>query len=175
MATIELKGIKELQITLEDLREFGDGTLATAIVRAGLQVVAKQMRADVDSRVKGVRQEVGYRFVRQEAKGVRVGKVGVGVGRRRAHNAERRGRSGIGITSGNWHWWVLGSFKGERFARRRRGGGRIAGVKPQSRGVMPAQQPNFASNAAIKAKPAVLTAMQRVGRKAIDSFCSQHK
>jgi hypothetical protein len=40
---------------------------------------------------------------------------------------------------------------------------------------MPAQQPHFASNAAIKAKPAVLAAMQRVGRKAIDSFSSQHK
>jgi len=175
MATIELKGIKELQITLSDLREFGETTLSAAVVRAGLQAVAKQMRSDIDSRVQSVRQEVGYRFVRQATKGVRVGKVGVGVGKRWAHNTERRGRAGIGINSGNWHWWVLGTFKGERFARRKRGGGRIAGVKPQSRGTMPAQQPNFASNAAIKAKPAVMAAMQRVGRKAINSFSSRHK
>ena len=172
MITLTAEGHKQVDAAFRDLSAFASEKLARAVVMSGLAAIAKQMRRDIDARVASVRDEVGYRLIKTPDGAPKQGKVGVGVGRNYTRGTiVRSGRPGVGIDATTWHWWVLGSYKsGTRYAYRRRGGGTIKGVKPQSRGVMKAQQPNFATNAATKARSAAVKAMHRTAMRQISKF-----
>lgn len=174
MLRLKATGASEIDAAFENLQAFGNEQLAAAVVRAGLRAIAKQMQRDIDPRVADVRADVGYRLLKTADGEPKRGKVGVGVGKRsKKYTNTKRARPGIGIDAGNWHWWVLGSYKsGIRYAYRRRGGGTIQGVKPQIRGVMRPQQPNFATNAATKARSAAVKAMHRTAMRQISKFSS---
>ena len=175
MITLKAEGVSDLDATFANLQAFGNEALASAVVRSGLRAIARQMQQDIMPQVSNVRQEVGYRLLRTQQGEPKTGKVGVGVGRKsKKYSNQKRSRPGIGIDAGTWHWWVLGSFKSNpRFARRRRGGGNIQGVRPQSRGTMRPQQPNFAVNAAQKARAAAVAAMTKTVTRQITKFARQ--
>ncbi len=172
---ITVSGIAEVEAALTELRAIGSKSVAYAVVAAGMGVIAGQMRQDLKPQVKHVGREVGMRFVRNANRHIVGGKVGVGVGKRTQPAVAGRRTGGIGISAANFHWWVLGSFRsGERFAERRRGGGVRVGVRPQSRGVLPPQQPNFAKQAQMKSQQRAKAAMQAAFNRAITKFAKRH-
>ena len=174
-AAITISGIAEVEATLTELRAIGSKSVAYAVVAAGMGVIADQMRQDLKPQVDHVGREVGMRFVRGENRRIISGKVGVGVGKRTQSAVVGRRTGGVGISAANFHWWVLGSFRsGERFAKRRRGGGLRSGVRPQSRGILPPQQPDFAKQAQMKSQQRAKVAMQAAFNRAITKFAKRH-
>lgn len=172
---ITVSGIAEVEAALTDLRAIGSKSVAYAVVAAGMGVIADQMRQDLKPQVEYVGREVGMRFVRNGNRQVISGKVGVGVGKRTQSAVVGRRTGGVGISAANFHWWVLGSFRsGERFAQRRRGGGLRSGSRPQSRGILPPQQPDFAKQAQMKSQQRAKAAMQAAFNRAITKFAKRH-
>ena len=161
---ISVTGLAELEATLQDFTEFGKRGMAMSVVRAGMRVVADQMRQDLKPQVNEVAAEVGYRFVRNAGTDVVAGKVGVGVGKVVHKTRPSRGRSGVGISARTFHWWVLGSFKsGQRLTTKR-----------QSRGVLRPQQPDFANQSKLRAMKRAKSAMESAMKKTIERFASNN-
>jgi hypothetical protein len=153
--SMRLAGFTDTQQSLHAFMKFGERGLAKTIVRAGLRVVAQQMRQDIDPKIQDVSDDVGYRLNRQSGTNTISGKSGVGV-------AKTVSRGKPGIHSGTWHWWVLGSFK--TMNRRTRTGA--------NRGRMPAQQPDFADRAKQRAQQRARAAMEAAMGRSIERFFS---
>lgn len=173
--SVTVSGMAEIEAAFADLHDLASGPIAYSVVGAGMRVIAAQMREDLKPQIQHVASEVGYRFVRDAGQHIVKGKVGVGVGKGlRSSGVSRRSR-GVGISADTFHWWVLGSFRsGERFAKRRRGGGLRSGVRPQSRGILPPQQPGFAKQAQMKSQQRAKAAMQAAFNRAITKFAKRH-
>lgn len=153
-ASLTVDNYAEIAAAFDALVKTQPAAIARVAVRAGLNVVAAEMRLELDSRVKHLQSEIGVRYVRQTNSNIIGGKVGVGVGKRSGQivQLQRAGRPGIGIHAFNFNWWVLGSFKsGQRVTRKTRA----------NRGVLKPQQPEFAQRAATKARNTMKTAMAK--------------
>ena len=159
--SVDLQGIADIDKALAEFTKFGQRGLALSVVRAGLRVISKQMQEDIDPQVQEVKSEVGFRFNRKAGTNVVFGRVGVGVGKVIERRNVPRGSRGVGINSGNWQWWVLGSFKsGQRFTNRTRA----------NRGILKAQQPNFAQRARDRANERARSAMQAAMERSTERF-----
>jgi len=159
--SVDVQGIGEIEQALADFTKFGQRGLALSVVRAGLRVIGKQMQADIEPQVQEVKSEVGFRFNRKAGTNVVSGRVGVGVGKVIERRNVQRGSRGVGINSGNWQWWVLGSFKSvQRVTRKTRA----------NRGVLRPQQPNFAQRAKERANERVRAAMQTALERSMERF-----
>ena len=159
--SIDVQGIADIERALEDFTAFGQRGLALSVVRAGLRVIGEQMQEDMKPQVQHMAAEVGYRFDRKTSSTMVAGRVGVGVGKHVNRQNVNRGSRGLGITSGTWHWWVLGSFKtGQRFTNRTRA----------NRGILKAQQPNFAQRAKERANERARAAMQAAMERSTERF-----
>jgi hypothetical protein len=159
--SVNLQGLHEVEVAFADFAEFGQRGLALSVVRAGLRAIGEQMQEDMKPQVQHMAAEVGYRFDRKASSTMVAGRVGVGVGKRINRQNVNRGSRGLGITSGNWHWWVLGSFKtGQRFTNRTRA----------NRGILKAQQPNFAQRARDRAAERARSAMQAAMERSTERF-----
>jgi hypothetical protein len=128
MPVIELKGLAELNVTLQDLAANGARKAAKAGTNAGLGVLANALKSAVNASSASpelkaaARKTIAKRLKRREGQET-VGKVGFGVGRRsqktkKAQSAHQRymagqggahNMRGVGVSSANIHWFVLGT------------------------------------------------------------------
>ena len=114
---VELKGERELNRKLKTLRE----SAAKRAVQRGLSKAAqyslKGVKGTIPSKYKDVRKAVGWRALKRSQNANEPGaKVGAGVGKRGKKYyattiADRSGRSGVGFSVANIHWWFAGTKK----------------------------------------------------------------
>jgi hypothetical protein len=149
----DIEGMQQLLKSLDALpTKVGRSVLSSAI-RGGLNVIQKQMKSEMDPKVKAAKRGIGTRF--KKGKQV-VAKVGVGVGKRKKPLKRARKRTtkgGVGIDDRNLHWWVAGTK--QRTTKKTKG----------DRGKMPAKDPQLAVRAYKKAKGKILAEMVRLGKK----------
>lgn len=134
-ATID--GLDSILKKLTILETKSAGKVLAAIVRAQLTVIGKQMKADVDKKVKEGRKGVRSRFKNSARKNVIKAVVGFGVGKKKKNapkkvNSKGNRKGGVGISAQNIHWWVAGTK--ERQTKR-----------DADRGSMPSMQPGLAA------------------------------
>lgn len=165
---MEIEGLADLAKALTKMQDKGSQNIARSVIRGGLQIVAKQMKADLAPEAKAAKKSIKSRFKRSAKKGV-TAKVGVGVGKRSKKATKPKKRSkkkpGVGIGPNNIHWWVAGTK--ERFAGKRRGGGTRKGTTVQRRGRMPAMQPGLARIAYSKSRGKIKAEMIKRGALAL--------
>ena len=112
MITATVTGDKRLDRRLANLGKRGATRAITAGVRAGLTPVARALRrainaSSVSTQVKReARKTVGKRFKRKRGSKIREAKVGFAVGKK---VKKESGKKGVGISSNNIHWFVLGT------------------------------------------------------------------
>lgn len=140
-----VEGLDAILRKLTDLEKKGSGRVLAAIIRAQLNAIGKQMKSDVDDKVKEGRKGVRSRFKNNAKKNVIQAKVGFGVGKKskaKPKGVNRKGnrKGGVGISAQNIHWWVAGTKK------------RTTIIRSMNRGKMPAMQPGLARIAAAKSK-----------------------
>lgn len=146
-------GLDLLLKKLDVLDKKAAGRVLSTVIRSQLNVIGKQMKADVDSKVKEGRKGVRSRFKNNAKKNFITAKVGFGVGKKKEakpRKTKRKSRGGVGIGAQNIHWWVAGTkdrFTGS--ARSRTGKNR---GKQMFRGKMPSFQPGLAAIAAAKSR-----------------------
>jgi len=112
---VELIGDKQLTAILESLPKAMARKIARKAVREGLKVIHKKMKSMIPSYFKGARRAIGYSLKKSfggVSGGGKVmqGRVGAGVGRKRGDSKKSRsGKRGVGISSANIHWFVMGT------------------------------------------------------------------
>lgn len=125
-------GIEEIDRKLATLASRQANQIARSSINAGLTVIARQIRTEIDSEPisqdlkKALKATVGKRLETKRSKYGASAKAGFGVGkntRARAARAAKRaagraGRKGVGISANDVHWFALGTKK--RFTRRPR-------------------------------------------------------
>ena len=141
-----IDGLDLILRKLETLSAKASGRVLATIIRAQLNVIGKQMKADLDSKVKEGRKGVRSRFKNKAKRNFITAKVGFNVGKKRKakRTLKLKGnrREGQGISAENAHWWVAGTKS--RMTKT---------LRPNvSRGVMPAMQPGLAAIAATKSR-----------------------
>ena len=163
--TASIDGLDAILKRMESLKQSSKVSVMRAAIRGGLNVIGKQMRADVDPQVKLGRKAVKSRF--KKGKWKITAKVGFGVGKKSKaqtpKNRKGNRKGGVGIDANNIHWWVAGTderFTGTGKGRARRN----SSPRPvMYRGLMPAMQPGLAQIAYAKARGAVKAEMIKRG------------
>jgi hypothetical protein len=140
-ATID--GLDLLLKKLDVLEKKAAGRVLGSVIRAQLNVIGKQMKADTSSKVKEGRKGVRSRFKNNAKKNFITAKVGFGVGPKRKSQKvlklKGNRRQGQGISAQNIHWWVAGTKTRQT-------------KRDANRGRMPAMQPGLAKIAASKSR-----------------------
>lgn len=123
----EVLGVKQLQRKLNTLKASTQNKLERASVTAGLRATAKAMKSEVPSTWKEGRKAIGFSFVRGKGKfaGTTFAKAGVGAGikkkareKREASKGSRAGEKGVGLSTANMHWFVLGTAERKTGSKR---------------------------------------------------------
>lgn len=154
----EIEGVAELLRACDDLRRpSAVKRVLTAALTGGLNAIGKQMKKDLDPKVKLGRSAVKSRV--QLRSGKVTAKVGFGVGKRRKKTSKQKlaqatkrdkrkakVKPGVGIGPRNVSWWIAGTKKRTTGFRRKGGYRMVNGQQaPQmNRGIMPAMQPGLA-------------------------------
>ena len=137
---IRLDGVETVIKKMQFMKDKSSLSIGRSMVRAALNVTGKQIKADLDPKVKRGRKAVKARF--KKGKFRIEAKVGFGVGPRNkkayTQRARSKSRPGVGIGPNNVHWWVAGTKK------------RTTDFKRSNRGVMPSMQPGLAKIAYAK-------------------------
>ena len=159
---MDMDGLDTILRRMESLKDSSKVAVMRSAIRAGLNVIGKQMKKDVDPKVKLGRKAVKSRF--KKGKTRIEAKVGFGVGPRNkkqvASNAARaKQKGGVGIGPNNIHWWVAGTKKRTTGSRR----GKRVDTPEMNRGSMPAQQPGLASTAYEKSQGKIKSEMIKRG------------
>jgi hypothetical protein len=163
--TASVDGLEAILKRMESLKNTSKVAVMRSAIRGGLNVIGKQMKADVDPQVKLGRKGVKSRF--KKGKFEITAKVGFGVGKKSKtpspNNRKGNRKGGVGIDAQNIHWWVAGTkqrFTGTGKGRAKRGNR----PKPvMDRGIMPAMQPGLARIAYAKSRGAVKAEMIKRG------------
>lgn len=184
-AAITIDGVEILVPELNGLATKGGRRLAQIVLKAGLNVIGKQMQRDLDPKVKEAGKAVGNRVTIYRQNVTRA-KVGFNVGKNASKvpfTRKRTSKGGIGIGPRNVHWYITGTGERWRYGDQ----GRSASGKPLSlrqrrassirrqqqgamrTGVMPAQQPGLAADAARKSLSEVRSVMQRAGGRYLEA------
>jgi len=158
---IRIDGVETVIKKMQFMKDRSSISIGRSMIRAALNVTGKQIKADLDSKVKLGRRAVKARF--KKGKFRIEAKVGFGVGPRNkkqvATKERAKGRGGVGIGANNVHWWVAGT-------KRRRTGfkrGKPTGNPIRNRGVMPAMQPGLAKIAYAKSAGKIKAEMIKRG------------
>ena len=156
----EIEGIEQLAANFNRL-DFQAQKIASSALKAGLNVVAQQIKADLSPKIKHVRKTVGVVLKRSVRNGLKAAKVGFNVGKLRPEEAVRSGRNrgGVGISGENIHWWILGAGLSNPPRVRKK----LAGKPPT--GTMATQQVTLVPNAYAKTKQTALKAMQKAAAR----------
>jgi hypothetical protein len=148
-----IEGLDLILKKLETLSVKASGRVLATVIRAQLNVIGKQMKADVDSKVKEGRKGVRSRFKNKAKKNFITAKVGFGVGKKRkaGRTLKLKGnrREGQGIGAQSIHWWVAGTKSRRTGLNRPRNPNPPA---PHDTGRMPSFQPGLAKIAATKSR-----------------------
>ena len=124
-----LTGDKRLDRKLKELSEKTARKVSAAGIRAALRVIANGIKSEIPPHMKDARKAIGMRFKRNTRKGdgIVTAKVGGGVGKKtkKKTTSKRSKRRGVGISSANIHWLLMGT--GERTQKTT---GRSTGVMP---------------------------------------------
>ena len=163
-----LTGDKELDRTLKTLGFRGSKNAVKAGIRAGLTVIAKAFRKEVNgatvdtphaaSLKAGIRKTVGVSFPYSKATGVYQAKVGFAVNKKGAKRNARTSRgltTGVGISPADVHWFTL------------TGANRLySTMEPQFRGVAKRAAARSAAPALAKVKEKIRQRIPVEARKA---------
>lgn len=135
-----LTGIHELDARLKGLELSVANKVSRSALSAGVRVVAKKIKAQIPSRLKGARKAIGGSVRKQKAgpnRGFTEAKAGAAVGKRKSRQQiefqEEKGKRkaankpGVGISSRNIHWYIQGTR-----ARTQRTTGRLTGAMPEN-------------------------------------------
>jgi hypothetical protein len=150
-----VEGLDQILRKLSYLETKGADKVLSAMIRGQLNAIEKQMKKDVDPKVKEGRKGVRSRFKNKKKKNWIQAKVGFGVGKKKKNapkkvNSKGNRKGGIGIGAQNIHWWVAGTderFRGGNYQRRKR-----MGQPERTTGSMPSMQPGLAAIAATKSR-----------------------
>lgn len=111
-----LTGDKALDRKLKFLERKAANRASRAGLGRGARVAAKAIKQEIPSSAKGIRRSIGSyvkKASRGAARGITEAKAGFSVGSaaKRAASIEknRGGKPGVGISTQNVHWWVLGT------------------------------------------------------------------
>jgi len=183
-ASITIDGVEILVPELQYLHTKAGRQLARIVLKAGLNVVGKQMKKDIDPRVKESAKAVGNRVTIYRQNVTRA-KVGFNVGkdaRKVPFRRERTSKGGVGIGPTNVHWFISGTTKryrygdqgktidtGKALSLRQRKARAMARGNGVSTGQMPALQEGLAAMAAQKSIPEMKTVMARAGRRYLEA------
>lgn len=124
-----MDGANELRARLRQLVQQVEGPLAARAVRAGVDIVAREIRSEID-RDPGLSDDQKRQLKPLVGRGSRrtefgaAGKAGFGVGQVKGRGRSGRHRSGVGITPQTVHWHVLGTedrYVGRRSYRTKNG------------------------------------------------------
>ena len=153
-------GLDEILAALTTLETKSADKVLSAMIRGQMAPIQKQMKADVDPKVKEGRKGVRSRFKNNKKKNWILAKVGFGVGpkkNQKPRRSKRTGRGGVGISAQNIHWWVAGTehrYTGGQTKKLHRKAAyktkRLNGKEIMNRGKMPSFQPGLAAIAATK-------------------------
>lgn len=163
--TVTIDGLDTIIKRMDAIKKNGGTNVAQAMIRAGLNVIGKQMKKDLSPKVRAGRAGVRSRFKRNKKKGIVTAKVGFGVGKKRKKapkvvNRKGNRKSGVGIAENNVHWWVAGT---KQRTTGRTKSGKATGYAAQNRGRMPAMQPQLAAIAYAKSKGQIQREMVKRG------------
>lgn len=138
--------IKALKVGIQQFKKGTQNRITRRVIGKGMTVIRKGIRGKVPPKYKDIKRLVGARLAKRIGQTISVGKVGVGVGIKKARakkineslaksrfkRKEKKGKksSGVGIAPENVHWWILGT-KG----RQHKSG--------KSTGTMPPQVPDI--------------------------------
>ena len=121
MTSMALSGLDELRKTLGALKDKGVKKAAKAGIVAGLQPLLSAIRSEINGAPispelkKAARQTLGKSL--KKSGDDYLGKAGFGVGKAKAKNAraaKRHGeKGGVGVSTANIHWFVLGTTERE--------------------------------------------------------------
>ena len=114
MTELTITGDDRLDRKLRALRRSLIKQVVSPAVNKALVVLDKSITGQIPGKYKDVRATVGKRLehsVASDEDGVVSGKVGFGVGKSRATAAGRGNKPGVGISSRNIHWAILGTGK----------------------------------------------------------------
>lgn len=135
--SISITGDKELDLMFRRLAEKAAKNVAFAGIRAGMRVIVKGIKSEIPPHMKEAKKAIGSRFKRNTGKkdGVVQAKVGAAVGKKKSVQAAAAKKAkathgkgkkpGVGITSRNIHWLLLGT--GDRTQKTT---GRRTGIMP---------------------------------------------
>ncbi len=147
-ASVSVSGVEIMVEELQYLHTKAGRQLARITLKAGLNVIGKQMQRDLDPKVKEAGKSVGSRVTIYRQNVTRA-KVGFNVGknaRKLSFKRKRTSKGGVGIGPRNIHWYITGTKERIRS------------------GTMPAQQPGLAADAARKSLSQVKAVMARAGK-----------
>ncbi len=154
-------GVDQILRKMTALEKKGSGRVLAAMIRGQLSVIGKQMKSDVNSKVKEGRKGIRSRFKNNAKNNWIQAKVGFGVGKKskkpsKVVNRKGNRKAGVGISAQNIHWWVAGTdprFTGGKITGRGKYKRRRLNGKPvHPTGRMPSMQPQLARIAAAKSK-----------------------
>jgi len=177
----ELQGLQEVLKNVSELRDKKAIQIAHSSVNAGLNPLTKSLRSAVNTSSasnelkRAARQTIGKRIVKQEGDIV-YGKFGFAVGKRPSANSrkaqkaqarkqlyQKGGARGVGISTNNIHWGVLGTqertTKGSNATTLR--GKQISRGVPHRTGRMKPIFAGLIERAVSSSKNDVLAAMQK--------------
>lgn len=157
---IRMVGLETVLKRMQTTKDKSSLSIGRAMVRGGLNVIGKQMKADLQPKARKGKTAVKGRFKKGNLR--IVAKVGFGVGPRNKKSiipALRGKRGGVGIGPNNIHWWVAGTKR--RFTGAING--KPTGNRILNRGSMPAMQPGLARIAYAKSVGKVKAEMIKRG------------
>lgn len=115
MATqLSFTGDTRLDRKLASLRKAVIKKVISPAVNKALVVLDKSITGEIPGKYRDIRATVGKRLehsVASDADGVVSGKVGFGVGKSHQSASNRGNKPGVGISSRNIHWAILGTGK----------------------------------------------------------------
>lgn len=111
MVKVSWTGLKEVDKTLEHLKQSAINRVVRPALAKATRVALKELKKSIPTRYKDVRKSVGMNSIKAKKNQGLVGyKVGAGVGKSsRTTSIERAGRKGVGFGGRNIHWWFLGT------------------------------------------------------------------
>ena len=180
-ASVSVSGVEIMVEELQYLHTRAGRQLARITLKAGLNVIGKQMQRDLDPKVKEAGKSVGSRVTIYRQNVTRA-KVGFNVGknaRKLPFRRQRTSKGGVGIGPANIHWYIAGTASRFRYGnqgtttdtgkplslrQKRYFASKTSAVTTRSTGTMPAQQPGLAADAARKSLSQVKAVMARAGK-----------
>ena len=109
--------LRDVKRALRRLDDKSSMRLQEAGTRSFLRVIRKAVKQAIPARMKDARKGVGWRYTRKDKRTKQVfSKAGAAVGIKRAKRAalleglkSRDGKSGVGISVANLHWYLAGT------------------------------------------------------------------